>query len=73
MRESDPPRDIRPFVMYCVNGKPHSFLFIESTNSMNIMIIIIVNAHHSYSNVLFCMQFTFLKMRNMPQKSLFSL
>ena len=24
-------RDIRPFVMYCVNGKPRSSLLIEST------------------------------------------
>ena len=30
-----PPRDIRPFVMYCVNGKPRSSLLIESTDSMN--------------------------------------
>ena len=29
-----PPRDIRPFVMYCVNGKPRSSLLIESTESM---------------------------------------
>ena len=29
-----PPRDIRPFVMYCVNGKPSSSLLIESTDSM---------------------------------------
>ena len=28
------PRDIRPFVMYCVNGKPRSSLLIESTDSM---------------------------------------
>ena len=27
-------RDIRPFVMYCVNGKPRSSLLIESTDSM---------------------------------------
>ena len=27
-------RDIPPFVMYCVNGKPCSSLFIESTDSM---------------------------------------
>ena len=27
-------RDIPPFVMYCVNGKPRSSLFIESTDSM---------------------------------------
>ena len=26
--------DIPPFVMYCVNGKPRSSLFIESTDSM---------------------------------------
>ena len=29
-----PQRDIRPFVMYCVNGKPRSSLLIESTDSM---------------------------------------
>ena len=29
-----PPRDIRPFVMYCVNGKSRSSLLIESTDSM---------------------------------------
>ena len=29
-----PPRDIRSFVMYCVNGKPRSSLLIESTDSM---------------------------------------
>ena len=29
-----PPRDIRPFVMYCVNGKPRSSLLIESIDSM---------------------------------------
>ena len=27
-------RDIRPFVMYCINGKPRSSLLIESTDSM---------------------------------------
>ena len=27
-------RDIRPFVMYRVNGKPRSSLLIESTDSM---------------------------------------
>ena len=27
-------RDIPPFVMYCVNGKPRSSLIIESTDSM---------------------------------------
>ena len=27
-------RDIPPFVMYCVNGKPRSSLFIESTDFM---------------------------------------
>ena len=27
-------RDIRPFVMYCINGKPRSSLFIESTDSI---------------------------------------
>ena len=27
-------RDILPFVMYCVNGKPRSSLLIESTDSM---------------------------------------
>ena len=29
-----PARDIHPFVMYCVNGKPRSSLLIESTDSM---------------------------------------
>ena len=29
-----PARDIRPFVMYCVNGKPRSSLLIESTDSI---------------------------------------
>ena len=27
-------RDILPFVMYCVNGKPRSSLLIESTDSV---------------------------------------
>ena len=27
-------RDIPPFVMYCINGKPRSSLLIESTDSM---------------------------------------
>ena len=31
-------RDIPQFVMYCVNGKPRSSLFIESTDSMIIYI-----------------------------------
>ena len=30
-------RDIPQFVMYCVNGKPRSSLFIESTDSMIIL------------------------------------
>ena len=34
MRDSVPSRDIPQFVMYCVNGKPCSSLFIESTDSM---------------------------------------
>ena len=34
-----PPRDIHPFVMYCVNGKPRSSLLIESTDSMIIAIV----------------------------------
>ena len=33
-----PPRDIRPFVMYCVNGKPRSSLLIESTDSIESVI-----------------------------------
>ena len=36
-----PARDIRPFVMYCVNGKTRSSLLIESTDSMIIIIIIL--------------------------------
>ena len=34
-----PPRDIRLFVMYCVNGKPRSSLLIESTDSMMIIMV----------------------------------
>ena len=34
MRDMYPARDIPPFVMYCVNGKPRSSLLIESTDSM---------------------------------------
>ena len=30
--------DIPPFVMYCVNGKPRSSLFIESTDSMIVIV-----------------------------------
>ena len=36
-----PPRDIRPFVRYCVNGKPRSSLLIESTDSMILILIIL--------------------------------
>ena len=35
-------RSIRPFVMYCVNGKPRSSLLIESTDSMILLLILIV-------------------------------
>ena len=35
-----PPRDIRPFVMYWVNGKPRSSLLIESIDSMIIIEIV---------------------------------
>ena len=31
-------RIFRPFVMYCVNGKPRSSLLIESTDSMIIVV-----------------------------------
>ena len=34
-------QDIRPFVMYCVNGKPRSSLLIESTDSMILILIIL--------------------------------
>ena len=34
-----PARGIRPFVMYCVNGKPRSSLLIESTDSMILRMI----------------------------------
>ena len=37
-----PSRDIRPFVMYCVNGKPRSSLLIESTDSMILSLILIL-------------------------------
>ena len=43
-----PPRDIRPFVMYCVNGKPRSFLLIESTDSM--IIIYIYKTEKTFKN-----------------------
>ena len=43
----DPPRDIRPFVMYCVNGKPRSSLLIESTDSMIIYIYIFQNGRRA--------------------------
>ena len=39
-----PSRDIRPFVMYCVNGKPRSSLLIESTDSM------ILNTEKTFKN-----------------------
>ena len=53
-----PPRDIRPFVMYCVNGKPRSSLLIESTDSMigsvkthYYYLIIILNNFFSFPGV----------------------
>ena len=41
-----PSRDIRPFVMYCVNGKPRSSLLIESTDSM----ILILKTEKTFKN-----------------------
>ena len=41
-----PPRDIRSFVMYCVNGKPRSSLLIESTDSM----ILILKTEKTFKN-----------------------
>ena len=35
-------RDIRPFVIYCVNGKPRSSLLIESTDSIVLILILIL-------------------------------
>ena len=35
-------RNMRPFVMYCVNGKPRSSLLIESTDSMILILILIL-------------------------------
>ena len=43
-----PPRDIRPFVMYCVNGKPRSSLLIESTDSMILLLILILILQWTY-------------------------
>ena len=43
-----PPRDIRPFVMYCVNGKPRSSLLIESTDSMIFILILILLLQWTY-------------------------
>ena len=34
-------QDIPPFVMYCVNGESRSFLLIESTDSMILLILIL--------------------------------
>ena len=42
------PRDIRPFVMYCVNGKPRSSLLIESTDSMIPILILILILQWTY-------------------------
>ena len=36
-----PARDIHPFVLYCVNGKPRSSLLIESTDSMILILILL--------------------------------
>ena len=41
-----PTRDILPFVMYCVNGKPRSSLLIESTDSM----ILILKTEKTFKN-----------------------
>ena len=41
MRDSVPSARYSSFVMYCVNGKPRSSLFIESTDSMIIIISIV--------------------------------
>ena len=49
-----PSRDIRPFVMYCVNGKPRSSLLIESTDSMILILILILLLQWTYrDSVLF--------------------
>ena len=45
-----PARDIRPFVMYCINGKPHSSLLIESTDSMIFIRIFSVYPLNKYSS-----------------------
>ena len=45
-------RDIPQFVMYCVNGKPRSSLFIESTDSMIIYTAARISpVHVVYANV----------------------
>ena len=49
MRESVPPRDICPFVMYCVNGKPCSSLLIESTDSMIYIYMGLAKARPNYA------------------------
>ena len=41
-------RDIPKFVMFCVNGKPRSSLFIESTDSMIIINNKIYKLHDRY-------------------------
>ena len=41
-----PAQDIRPFVMYCVNGKPCSSLLIESVESTDSMILRMIREGH---------------------------
>ena len=44
-------RDIPPFVMYCFNGKPHSSLFIESTDSMIYLMYSCLFPHRRQQNM----------------------
>ena len=49
MRDIVPSARYSPFVTYCVNGKPCSSLFIESTDSMIhctfVFVLIIINSY----------------------------
>ena len=45
-----PPRDIRPFVMYCVNGKPRSSLLLESTTLSFLFLFLFLKTEKTFKN-----------------------
>ena len=63
-----PPRDICPFVMYCINGKPRSSLLIESTYSMilycTIFYITILHCSVLYGTLLCCIVLYYIVLYN---------